>query len=47
VLLRHPDRELHATDIVRLAGGDEVVNGPRIHSDRDVATTTDLGHAGA
>jgi len=24
VLLRHPDRELHATDVVRLAAGDDI-----------------------
>ena len=46
VLLRHPDRELHATDIVRLAGGDEVGNGPGPRPDRELATNPDLGHAG-
>jgi hypothetical protein len=46
VLLRHPDRELHATDIVRVAGGDEVGEGPRSRPDRELATGVDLGHAG-
>jgi hypothetical protein len=35
VLLRHPDRELHATDVVRLAGGDEVGEGVRPRIQRD------------
>jgi tetratricopeptide (TPR) repeat protein len=47
VLLRHPDRELHATDVVRLAGGGhEVGNGPRPRPDHELATSPDLGHAG-
>jgi hypothetical protein len=46
VLLRHPDRELHATDVVRLAGSDEVGEGPRPRPDRELATSPDLGHAG-
>jgi pimeloyl-ACP methyl ester carboxylesterase/class 3 adenylate cyclase len=46
VLLRHPDRELHATDVVRLAGGDEVGEGPRARPDGELATSPDLGHAG-
>ena len=46
MLLRHPDRELHATDVVRLAGGDEVGDGPRPRPDRELATSPDLGHAG-
>jgi hypothetical protein len=45
VLLRHPGRELHATDVVRLSGGDEVGNGPRPRPDRELATSPDLGHA--
>jgi non-specific serine/threonine protein kinase len=46
VLLRHPDRELHVTDIVRLAGGDEVRDSPRNPADGELATSPDLGHAG-
>jgi tetratricopeptide (TPR) repeat protein len=46
VLLRHPDRELHATDVVRLAGGAEVGAGPHPRPDRELATSPDLGHAG-
>lgn len=46
MLLRHPDRELHATDVVRLAGSDEVGEGPRPRPDRELATSPDLGHAG-
>jgi hypothetical protein len=46
VLLRHPDRELHATDVMRLATGDQVGEGPRTRPDGELATSADLGHAG-
>ena len=46
VLLRHPGRELHATDVVRLAGGEQVGDSPRTPPDRELATSGDLGHAG-
>src|SRR5262249_13438333 len=46
VLLRHPDRELHATDVVRLATGDDTGNPPRRRPDREPARSADLGHAG-
>ena len=46
VLLRHPGRELHATDVVRLAGGEQVGDSPRTPPDRELTTSGDLGHAG-
>jgi predicted ATPase/tetratricopeptide (TPR) repeat protein len=46
VLLRHPDLELHATDVVRLATGDQVGEGPPTRPDGELATSADLGHAG-
>src|SRR5262249_22590533 len=45
-LLRHPDRDLHATDVVRLAGGGDVDEGQRMRPDPELATSADLGHAG-
>jgi non-specific serine/threonine protein kinase len=46
LLLRHPDRELHATEIVRLTAGASGDQEAR-RTERELTTSADLGHAGA